>query len=417
MRVAVILILVIALLPTLAWADLSVGEWKTARAIVLPQSGVPGLVYLPLDEQALAGVKSLSEYRIARAGRMEMPYRMVLEQGETETEEIPATVVSRATLGDEKAQLVVDCGSEGRRATAVEFALRGGSFRARVEVEGSSDRGEWWRLSDETVLYRQRGLEQGRVALPGQQFRFLRFTLVRLEGKLPEVERARVLREVTIPRRLVAVPAKVSRREDNRKRRTVLDLHVGELGWDLAEARFEVEEAAFDRAAVVEVGARVEGEEPRWEYRLAMSGRLRRVEASKGVVLPLSILHAARLRISIYNGDDAPLAMARVTLWRVRRGLIFAADPAYRYELWYGNPKAAPPMYDIQRLPLTAPPAKLPQAALRTARQMALKPPPPPPWSERHPAVLWAVLAVVVVLLTIVIVRAMRGVKSMPPGS
>jgi hypothetical protein len=90
---------------------------------------------------------------------------------------------------------------------------------------------------------------------------------------------------------------------------------------------------------------------------------------------------------------------------------VFSASPGASYELWYGRRGAAQPVYDIQRLPLTTPPAELAQATLGAPRQMPLKPPPPPPWSERHPAYFWIVLIAVLVLLLLMIVKAIRGAK------
>ncbi len=410
------LALVLVLVATAASADLPQGEWRVARPIILPAPRASGPVYLPLDEEALAGARHVLDYRIARGGRVETPYRMVLEQGETQVEEIPASITSRATLGDEKTQIILDYGSQPKRGTAADFILPIADFRVRVEIEASSDQQEWWGLSRDAILFHDRGAQQSRVALPPHQFRYLRFTLVRLEGKLPEIEGIRLLKEVAMPRRLVEVAAKLSRREDTRNRTTVVELDLGKVGWDLAEARFEVEEASFDRAAIVEIGALAQGEEGGWEYRWATTHRLRRLSAGKQVTLPLDIAQAARLRISIHNGDDAPLTITRITLWRVRRGLLFAADPSHQYELWYGNPKAAEPDYDIARLPLDTPASKLPQASLGEPRKMALKPPPPPPWSDQHPIIFWAVLAAILVLLAIVIVRAMRAVKPAAPS-
>jgi hypothetical protein len=101
----------------------------------------------------------------------------------------------------------------------------------------------------------------------------------------------------------------------------------------------------------------------------------------------------------------------------VRRGLVFSADPAQRYDLWYGRADARQPEYEIQRLPLATPPARLPLATLGPARRLPVKPPPPPPWSEQHPVLFWAALSGVVVLLMLAIVRAMRSVKTAPPGA
>jgi hypothetical protein len=416
MKRAIILAMGLAALPVRA--DLPRDEWRTARPVVLPAMSARGLVYLPLDEKALAAVESLSEYRVVEDGRTEVPYRMALEEGQTETRAFSARVISLATLEKRQAQVTLDLGSGAPAANRVDLALIGDNFRSRARVEGSHDRSRWWLLQRQWIVYRHESrFEQTQAPIPRNEYRFLRITLERLEGSLPEVKGVRVLGVLTIPRRLVAVPAKLSRSEQVRRRATALYLDMGRLNRDLAEVKFEVEEPAFDRAVTIEVPSPARTTPGKTNYEWAGGGRLQRLAAGKAVVLPLQMAAARRLRISIYNGDDRPLTIRRVTLWRMRRGLVFSAEPAHEYALWYGRRNAPQPVYDIQRLPMTTAPAKLPLAGLGLQHKLPVKPPPPPPWSEQHRALFWVVLAGVLVLLAVVIVRAMRGVKGLPPGA
>jgi hypothetical protein len=405
---AVAAVAAVAALPTRA--DLARGEWRTTRPITLPRMSAPGFVCLPLDAQALA-VKSLSEYRVVRDGRVEVPYRMVLEDGQTETRTFPAVVVSQGVLGGQQLQATVHLGAAAPPANRVQLRLRGDNFRCRARVEGSRDRARWWLLTKDGLVYRHEGrFERTQVTMPANDYRFLRVTLSRLEGKLPALEGVAAGAEVTIPRKLVTVPAKLSRREDTRHRRTVLTVDIGRLSRDLAELELEVKETTFDRPVTIEVARAGR------KYEWAGDGAVRRVAAGQKAIVALPVRDARRLRIYVLNGDDRPLTVRGVTLRRVRRDLVFAADHAHTYALWYGRPDTPGPDYEIQRLPLTTPPAQLASAALGEARALPVKPPPPPPWSERYRAVFWAMLAGVIVLLGLLILRAMRGVKASPQG-
>ena len=211
-----------------------------------------------------------------------------------------------------------------------------------------------------------------------------------------------------IPRQLESVRATLSRREDTKQRQTVLTLDLGRLTRDLADVRFDVQEPTFDRPMTLVASSGGSG------YFDVGADRLRRISGAKEAILPLQVAEARRLRIYVSNGDDLPLTIRRIAVWRVRRGLVFSADPAHRYELWYGNRDASPPVYDIERLPMTSAPAKLPKAALGPERKLPTTPPPPPPWSERHRSIFWGALVAVVVLLAALILRALRGVKVIP---
>jgi hypothetical protein len=383
-------------------------DWETARPIILPEISAPGLVYLPLDEAALA-VESLAEYRIMLNGRTAVPYRMVLEQGETQARTLEGRVLSKGTLDKKKAQILLDFRREAHLANRLDLVLKGDNFRCLAEVEQSNDQRTWWLLEDEEIIYRHEGrFEDISISLPPHDKRFLRITLSLIQGKLPEIEGVRVISEFTIPRQLVEVPAKMRLRQDKRNQRTLLDFDIGRLSRDLAEAEFSIEEAAFDRPVEVKAAW------SEYDFFSVGGGDLRRLKADEKVILPLQVPQAQRLQIIIYNGDDAPLTISKVTLKRLRRGLVFSADPQAKYELWYGRPEAEQPDYEIQRLPMETAIASLPAASLGRAARLPAKPSPPPPWSEKHPALFWVTLALVLLLLGLLVLRSMRGVKPEP---
>lgn len=391
------------------WADLTRADWRVSRPIVLPDIAAPQLVYLPLGEKALA-LRSLSEYRIVRDGGVEVPYRMFTESGQSEIKVLPVRLISQGMRAERWLQATVDVGPQAAAINQVELRLDGDNFRGRVRVEGSHDRDRWWLVQGKRLVYRHEArFEQTTVPLPPHDYRYLRVTFDLLQGRLPTLQDVRVGSVLTIPRTLIAVDAKLSRREDTKSRRTVIELRMLHPTRDLAQARFTVQDPAFDRPVTIESAV------DKGAYRGEGSGVLRRLEAGEPVALDLQIPRARRVRLAISNGNDRPLAITAVTLLRVRRGLVLQAEPAATYELWYGRPGVPEPVYDIQRLPLTTPPSKLPLAALGPEHRLPPKPPPPPPWSERHPALLWSALLAVVTLLAIFVVRAMRGAKGAPP--
>lgn len=426
-------LLLLVLLTMPAYGDLPEGRWRTARPIVLPKMAAQTLVYLPLDEQALAGVDSLSEYRVVRAGRDEVPYRMEVEDGHARSQELPAKITSQAVARDAKGvstrlEIAFDLGSQADLVNQIALRLRGDNFRCRVFIDGARAADQPGLRLGEGLVYRHEGrFEQTKVAIPPNEFRFLRLTAQVIQGKLPALESAAVLSELRVPPYRVPVPAKLMQREDTKEHTTILDLDFGMLVRDVDLANFQIEEPTFDRFLSIEVtdvrtvpvppedretGAAASRQE---EVIYGRSGALRRAVAGKPVVLPLSIPSARKLRITIYNGDDRPLTIRQVSLFRLRRGLVFNADPAFAYEVWYGRPDAPEPDYDIARLPLTTSPAELPIAQLGKVRSLPVQPP-VLPWSEKHRALFWIILGVVLVLLAALILRAMRNVKAPPQG-
>ena len=91
-------------------------------------------------------------------------------------------------------------------------------------------------------------------------------------------------------------------------------------------------------------------------WKSAQRGVVYRIQRDEGVTERLSISAAGRsyryLRLRIYNGDDAPLDIAQQDIRLTRRPLktlVFDVRPENRYRLFFGNPKASAPNYDLTR--------------------------------------------------------------------
>jgi len=413
MRMTPALLLLLVALP--AQADLPKGVYATARPIVLADGFAGGMIYLPLDDSALAA-DSLAEYRIARHGVAETPYRMVLEDGSVLEEEARSKVVDWTETGaPDSVRIALDLGADGPKVNLLRLSLTGDDFSAAASVTGSETRtGPARALATERIYRRGAGFQKTSLAFTPTTERYLHLTLTREQGKLPKVEGVRAFSTLTIPRRTAPMPAAAKFSEDTKRKRTVIELDPGRLVRDLVEARLTVSDPVFDRAVTIELAYAEPAEGEEIAYMWSEGARLTRKKSSDPAAMALSRPRVRDLRISVANGDDRPLDIKGVELVRLRRGLVFSAEPGPQYELWYGRKQAPEPSYDLSKLPLTRP-DELPEAKLGAARALALAPPPPPPWSERHRALFWAILALVAVLLLVVIIRAMKA--AMPAAS
>ena len=410
MRYVVLLALIFA--GTIAAADLPPGKWSTAREITFPADFKGGMVYLRLDQQAIAA-ESPTDYRIVQRGAIEVPYQAFLENGEIVSTVVPSKVVHWAEMPPtgkpDIIQITLDLGPGKPAANAISLRLSGQDFQAKAQVfraKGPTEPGIFY--AEDTIYRRGAGFEKTWVEFQPTAERYLRLNLQKDQGALPRVDSVEVLDRMRIARRLVEVPAKLARSEDRKRKETVLALDPGLRVRDLVEASFDVKDELFDRPVTIHVApeAPPAGQQP--DYTGFSYGRLTRKLAAAPVILVLDTIPARLLRLVIDNGDDRPLDITGVKLWREQRGLMFSAQAGAKYELWYGWRNAPEPVYDLAKLPLTMPPDQLPQAALAAARSLPLAPPPPPPWSETHRALFWVILIAVVLLLLLVIVRAMR---------
>jgi hypothetical protein len=120
---------------------------------------------------------------------------------------------------------------------------------------------------------------------------------------------------------------------------------------------------------------------------------------------------SALWKITIDNGDDAPVELKSVRLEMLERDLCFEATASGLYTLFYGDAALAAPRYDYASL--FAPQADASQAVARPEQQNPKYEPRPDerPFTEKHPILLWAALIIVIVLLGGV---ALRTAKQTP---
>ncbi len=119
-----------------------------------------------------------------------------------------------------------------------------------------------------------------------------------------------------------------------------------------------------------------------------------------------AVRYASTIRLTIQNGDDAPLALHAITLQMRERQVCFLRKPGTSYILRYGDPALGGPEYDLS--PLQAALANASLSALGPERTLTPETNRGVPFTERHPALLWVALILVVGSLGFVALRSAR---------
>jgi hypothetical protein len=118
--------------------------------------------------------------------------------------------------------------------------------------------------------------------------------------------------------------------------------------------------------------------------------------------------YASTVRLTIQNGDDAPLALHAVALQMRERQVCFLRKPNTSYTLRYGDPLLGAPQYDLS--PIEAAAMSVSASTLGVERALApeaatgLR-----PFTERHPVLLWIALILVVGTLGLVALQSARS--------
>ena len=139
---------------------------------------------------------------------------------------------------------------------------------------------------------------------------------------------------------------------------------------------------------------------------------LREESLSVPATLGANMDQPAEVQVWVENGDDKPLAIASVQLEMRQRLLCFDANPAALPNLYYGDAKLEPPVYDYSRTfdpahaavayqlgPEQANPLYTPRAVVDNRTLM-----------DKHPEIIWLALLVVVAALGLVAFRSAKKI-------
>ncbi len=119
-----------------------------------------------------------------------------------------------------------------------------------------------------------------------------------------------------------------------------------------------------------------------------------------------AVRYASTMRLTIQNGDDAPLALHAIALQMRERQICFLRKAGASYALRYGDPALGAPVYDLS--PLQAALANASLSTLGPERALTPETNRNIPFTERHPVLLWVALILVVGTLGFVAFRSAK---------
>jgi Protein of unknown function (DUF3999) len=268
--------------------------------------------------------------------------------------------------------------------------------------------------------------QQRLISLPESSFRYLHFDIrtLALEPVTPQdIAGVNVLVQRAESPRYMQVAAAAAPQQ--KPHETIYEFAVpANLPLDRLSFRSDDPKAVFSRTADLErYGSSQEQAAPEDAERREMplqSEGITLIQAPEAKSSPASkdegAIHlalgaaprASTVRLTIQNGDDAPLALHGVELQMRERQLCFLRKPNTSYVLRYGDPLLGAPQYDLS--PIEAAAMTVSESTLGAERALTpeagtgLR-----PFTERHPVLLWIALILAVGTLGFVALRSARS--------
>jgi hypothetical protein len=420
---------------TSANAAIDLTGWNWQRPINAGTSS--GFVRLAMPPEIFNESQStLNDLRVMDESKRLVPH--VIHWGRVEeTQHLewkPARLINATFAPGKYATVAADFGETAEK-NHITATLSGQNYRRRALLEGSNDSKAWEVVAEDVWLFDVRlpgqNFKVDTIKFPTNNFRYLRLTVYNMTDDprriTIETVKSGFLR-IEKEKELVLVPVKhmvVSHDEKNNQ--TTLDLDLGFRNLPVVNLQFEITTPYFYRG--YELFGRNESKEKvprktetRWDtieqdvpWKSVHRGVLYRIQHKQKISQSLKVEGISApyryLQLRIFNGDNPPLKLDGVSMYRRDTSLVFQAQSGQVYTLIGGNPKAREANYDLAKsiqgiddltlsLVSLGPPSAIPH------KEQIL------PWTERHSTLLWIVLGLAVAMMLILIVRNLRKLPS-----
>jgi hypothetical protein len=388
-------------------ADFNAVRWRWLR--VLP-AGEPGhACTVILDRAVYQGAQvGLADLRLAANGH-EVPYILETLTGSAQQTELQPEILNRSVVPGAGLELTLDLGRAARH-NRLRITTSQQNFRIKVRIETSSDGRHWALARNDGYVFdftqSGRSISVLTVGYPLSTRRYVRVTFFGWM-RTDDVTGAWLTDYQERPAVWETIATAEPAREEKDKT-SVLTLDLGAARLPSSRLRLQTGDQPFHRACELEAS------DDRTTWRYVAQGVLYRFPGEEPSALEFPEQHTRYLRLRIFNGDDAPVPVRRVLLDAVEHRVKFLCGTAGGYTLYYGNPKAAAPAYDLAAiLARGAPAPELPITAGPEQKNPVYRPEPPPekPWSERHPGVLYGTLAAAVLVMGYITARFLMKVQ------
>jgi len=396
-------LLILAVVAAAAPRDLS--AWKYRKLI--PLTPGDGLSVVKLDRDVYIGSSnSVADLVIIRDGQ-EVPFLLSTPETEQAERQHSERLLNEAVLPGEGLQFTIHLKRPAEH-NSILLHTDEQNFRHRVRIETSQDGVRWAIARNDGAIFNfsQDGREFSStlVQYPVSTRPFLRVTIFGWT-KMGAVTAAIVEHKEAQPAVYEVFSTLMPQIwEDSATKSTVATVDQGVAGLPVIRIRLETSSPQFQRAVAIESS----DDGKQWQYLgqdviARLPGPDFREES-----LELHTPGARRyLRLRIYNRDDQPVQIGHLTLEGLVREIRFLAPAQGSYWLYYGNPAASLPEYDLRAVLARRSFHETASTLGAAEANPAYRPPPAPrkPWSEQHPAILYTVLAGAVLALGIATLR------------
>lgn len=372
-------------------------------------------VYLEPHQFGEVTAKTLfADLRIVTDQKEEVPWQIIARRPEKQIEELPAKMrnFSRTETGETWLELHID--KQQAHVNAVEIITPDTDFSRQVQVLGSPDGKSWNTIRKDGVIFdinRGEKLHHTRITFPQASFRHLAVKITNGDAQPLSITGVKVLQESDSQGQTYSIQGKTEKSEVDVSSKENSILVRMTTVFPLDRLIISTAERNFQRSVEVQV-KRGNEDWQRWAQGTIYNFDTPTIHESQ-LAIDMPEIAAREFRLVFKNLDSPPLSVSSVHGEGYRRLLIFKQQADQKLYLFWGNPQAQQPQYDLARLIAKQKPDELPMAyfghtkpntkfAGNNARL---------PFTERYKYLLYVVVSMAIAGLIFVQYRVFKRVE------
>lgn len=355
-----------------------------------------------------------ADLRVVTDRKEEVPWQIIPRKPGKQKEEVPAQVRNLSSTGTGETWLEMLIGKQEPRVNAVEIITSDTDFSRQVQVLGSPDGKSWNTIRTDGVIFditRGEKLRHTRITFPQTSFRHLALKIANSNAQPLSISDVKVLQESDVQGETYTIWGKTENPQvsaSNKESSVVVRMNTV---FPLDRLVISTAERNFQRSVEVQVKLD-KGDWQPWAQGTIFNFDTPTMHESQ-LAVEMPEIAAREFRLVFRNLDSPPLSITSVNGEGYRRLLVFKQQADRKLYLFWGNPLAQRPQYDLDGFIAKQRPEELPMAhfgqprpntrfAGSTARL---------PFTERYRFLLYAVIAMAIAGLIFVQYRVLKRVE------
>ncbi|MCE5264068.1 MAG: DUF3999 domain-containing protein [Deltaproteobacteria bacterium] len=326
--------------------------WEKYAEIEIPSAGAQGgLAGVYLEPQHLGDLdakRPFADFRVVTDLKEELPCQIVSRKPEKREIALPHRMENLSLTPKGETWLELRMEQPGTRFNAVEIVTPDTDFSRQVQVFGSSDGKEWKTLRKDGVIFdfpKREKLRRTRIAFPPAAFPRIALKIENIEAPPLTISEVKVLQESDSLGQTYTIPGTAEKPELDASRRESSIVVRMNTRFPLDRLVIATPERNFQRTVEVQV-RRGTDEWQRWAQGTLFSFDTPTMRETQ-LAVDMPEIAAKEFRLVFKNLDSPPLSVTGVTGRGYRRLLVFKQQPDRKLYLFWGNPPAEPPRYDL----------------------------------------------------------------------